>query len=89
MIWLCVKIVADTDLYKTDEEVQNLIGWVCLSEQKKENNKCRAWRLLCSIFLWKMKRESYIIKFTNWNLYGMKTEELTPYVWLVSNIKER
>ena len=27
-----------TDLYKTDKEVQNLIDWVCLSEQIKENN---------------------------------------------------
>ena len=32
------KIVADTDLYKTDKEVRNLIDWVCLSEQIKENN---------------------------------------------------
>ena len=38
MIWLCAKIVADTDLYETDKEVQNLIDWVCLSEQIKENN---------------------------------------------------
>ena len=30
--------VADTDLYETDKEVQNLIDWVCLSEQIKENN---------------------------------------------------
>ena len=34
----CAKIVADTDLYETDNEVQNLIDWVCLSEQIKENN---------------------------------------------------
>ena len=32
------QIVADTDLYETDKEVQNLIDWVCLSEQIKENN---------------------------------------------------
>ena len=32
------KIVAETDLYETDKEVQNLIDWVCLSEQIKENN---------------------------------------------------
>ena len=37
-IRLCAKIVAETDLYETDKEVQNLIGWVCLSEQIKENN---------------------------------------------------
>ena len=30
--------MADTDLYETDKEVQNLIDWVCLSEQIKENN---------------------------------------------------
>ena len=35
---ICAKIVADTDLYETDREVQNLIDWVCLSEQIKENN---------------------------------------------------
>ena len=38
MVRLCAKIVADTDLYETDKEVQNLIDWVCLSEQIKENN---------------------------------------------------
>ncbi len=38
MIRLCAKIVADTDFYETDKEVQNLIDWVCLSEQIKENN---------------------------------------------------
>ncbi len=38
MIRLCSKIVAETDLYETDKEVQNLIDWVCLSEQIKENN---------------------------------------------------
>ena len=32
------KIVAETDLYETDKEVENLIGWVCLSGQIKENN---------------------------------------------------
>ncbi len=38
MVRLCAKIVADTDLYETDKEVQNLIDWVCLSELIKENN---------------------------------------------------
>ena len=38
MIRLCAKIVADTDFYETDKGVQNLIDWVCLSEQIKENN---------------------------------------------------
>ena len=28
MVRLCVKIVAETDLYETDTEVQNLIDWV-------------------------------------------------------------
>ena len=41
MIRLYVKIVADTDLYETDKEVQNLIDWVCLSEQIKNNNTIR------------------------------------------------
>ncbi len=36
MIRLCAKIVAETDLYETDKEVQNLIDWVCLSEQIKD-----------------------------------------------------
>ena len=35
MVRLCAKIVAETDLYETDKEVQNLIDWVCLSEQIK------------------------------------------------------
>ncbi len=38
MIRLCAKIVAETDPYETDKEVQNLIDWVCLSKQIKENN---------------------------------------------------
>ena len=38
IVWLCAKIVAEIDLYETDKEVQNLIDWVCLSEQIKENN---------------------------------------------------
>ena len=38
MVRLCTKIVAETNLYETDKEVQNLIDWVCLSEQIKENN---------------------------------------------------
>ncbi len=36
-IRVCPSIVADTDLYETDKEVQNLIDWVCLSEQIEEN----------------------------------------------------
>lgn len=38
MVRLCAKIVAETNLYETDKEVQNLIDWVCLPEQIKENN---------------------------------------------------
>ena len=38
MVRLCAKTVAATDRYETDKEVQNLIDWVCLSEQIKENN---------------------------------------------------
>ena len=39
MVRLCAKIVADTNLYETDKEVQNLIDWVCLSEQIKNSAK--------------------------------------------------
>ena len=38
MVRLCAKIVTETNLYETDREAQNLIDWVCLSEQIKENN---------------------------------------------------
>lgn len=38
MVRLCAKIVAETDLYETDREMKNLIDWVCVSEQMKENN---------------------------------------------------
>ncbi len=38
MIRLCAKIVAETDLYETDKEVQNLTDWVCLPKKIKENN---------------------------------------------------
>lgn len=38
MVRLCAKILIETDLYDTDEEVQNLIDWVLVSEQMKENN---------------------------------------------------
>ena len=38
MVRLCAKIVVETDLYETDKEVQNLIDWVCVSEQVKVNN---------------------------------------------------
>lgn len=30
--------VAETDVYETDKKMQNLIDWVCLSEQIKTNN---------------------------------------------------
>ena len=32
------KILTKTELYDTDMEVRNLIDWVCVSEQIKENN---------------------------------------------------
>ncbi len=35
-MWLCAKIVAETDLYEADKEEKNLIGWVRLSERVKE-----------------------------------------------------
>lgn len=38
MVRLCAKILTETDLYDTDKEVQNLIDWVLVSEQVKENN---------------------------------------------------
>lgn len=38
MVRLCAKIVEETDLYENDKEAQNLIDWVCLSEQIKKNN---------------------------------------------------
>ena len=38
IVRLCAKIVTETELYETDKEVQNLIDWVCLSEQIKKNN---------------------------------------------------
>lgn len=38
MVRLCAKILTETDLYDTDMEVQNLIDWVCVSEQIKSNN---------------------------------------------------
>ncbi len=42
MARLCIKIVAETELYTTDEEVRNLVDWVCLSEQMKSiNNEIR------------------------------------------------
>ena len=39
MVRLCAKILTETDLYDTDKEVQNLIDWVLVSEQMKENRK--------------------------------------------------
>ena len=38
MVRLCAKILTETDLYETDREMQNLIDWVLVSEQMKENN---------------------------------------------------
>ena len=38
MVRLCAKILTETDLYETDQEVRNLIDWVCVSEQIKANN---------------------------------------------------
>ena len=38
MVRLCTKILIETDLYDTDNEIRNLIDWVCVSEQIKENN---------------------------------------------------
>ncbi len=35
---LCAKTVAETNLYETDKEVQNLTDWVCLPKQIKKNN---------------------------------------------------
>ena len=35
---ICTKIVVETELYVTDPEMQNLIDWVCVSGQIKENN---------------------------------------------------
>ena len=38
MVRLCAKILTETDLYDTEMEVQNLIDWICVSEQIKSNN---------------------------------------------------
>ncbi len=38
MVRLCTKILTETELYDTDIEVWNLIDWICVSEQIKENN---------------------------------------------------
>lgn len=38
MVRLCTKILTETDLYETDMEVRNLVDWICVSEQMKENN---------------------------------------------------
>ena len=38
VVRLCAKILTETELYDTDMEVRNLIDWVCVSEQIKENN---------------------------------------------------
>lgn len=38
MVRLCAKILAETDLYETDTEARNLIDWVCVSGEIKENN---------------------------------------------------
>lgn len=38
MVRLCAKILTETDLYDVDTEVRNLIDWICISEQIKQNN---------------------------------------------------
>lgn len=38
MMRLCMKILTETDLYEADTEVRDLIDWICVSEQMKENN---------------------------------------------------
>ena len=38
MVRLCTKILTETELYEMDMEVRNLIDWICVSEQIKENN---------------------------------------------------
>lgn len=38
MVRLCVKILTETDLYEADAEVRDLVDWICVSEQMKENN---------------------------------------------------
>ena len=38
MVRLCTKILTETDLYETGQEIRNLIDWVCVSEQIKANN---------------------------------------------------
>ena len=38
MVRLCTKILMKTDLYETDIEVQDLVDWICIWEQMKENN---------------------------------------------------
>ena len=38
MVRLCAKILTETELYDTDMEVRNLIDWICVSGQIKENN---------------------------------------------------
>ena len=38
MVRLCAKILTETELYDTDMEVRNLMDWVCVSEQIKDNN---------------------------------------------------
>ena len=35
---LCAQILTETELYDTDRAVQNLIDWICVSEQIKINN---------------------------------------------------
>ena len=38
IVRLCAKILTETELYEMDMEVRNLIDWICVSEQIKENN---------------------------------------------------
>lgn len=38
MVRLCMKILKETDFYEADKEVRDLIDWICVSGQMKENN---------------------------------------------------
>ena len=38
MVRLCTKILTETELYEMDMEVRNLVDWICVTEQMKENN---------------------------------------------------
>lgn len=60
MVRLCAKILTETELYEMDMEVRNLIDWICVSEQIKENNNtirkagdfvevCRDMNIICTL----------------------------------------